>query len=381
MNYWYTQSLEVDHPRKGPFIEVINSVSEPIRCLVIGSERNITDPQAIYGDGFFSLYVADKILKDKTGSLTIVDIDPQAIENCKIIMSDFIGVIDIRFVVDDGLNWAGKDGFNLKYLDGGDESWQTFEMFKKVDLRGSHVLLDDFNPGGKCDRVKSSYPFYKTYKCGPVHQLGFYERMENYGNETFKIGDLELPYIREAANLARRNERSVELGLGKWFSENHPNLIEIGDVCPQYNFFKNWKVLDPSGPYSGCIRKDVMDLDYSGMDVLSLSTFEHMNNQEYKNNDPELCIKALKKVAAEAKNYLITIPIGGWRPLESFIKSQNDIKYTFLVRDNPRGEINNWTQSDDKSNFLLPYGHWDYQAGYYGNALSVCVITNQSEIF
>ncbi|MEK6882808.1 MAG: hypothetical protein AABY22_24505, partial [Nanoarchaeota archaeon] len=84
-------------------------------------------------------------------------------------------------------------------------------------------------------------------------------------DQTFKIGSLELDYIREDKNFAWRNCRSVELALGKWFAEKYNNeIVELGAVSYQYSFFKNWEVIDPYDEgYKNCIRKDILDYDYT----------------------------------------------------------------------------------------------------------------------
>ncbi len=255
--------------------------------------------------------------------------------------------------------------------------WWVKEEYRKINRSKEDILIVGIGP--ETSEVRFMYPDFVPYKYDGKDCLLYNKVIDNY--PTFKIGSLELEYIREDVNSAWRNCRAVELGLGKWFSEKYENnIFEIGDVSCAYSYFKGWQILDPDGPYINCIRKDVMDHDYSKLNVLSISTFEHMNNKEYHNNDPDLGIKALKKVTSEASNYLITIPIGGWRPLEDFIKNQKDIKYTFMVRENRRGETNNWVSSNDENNFGLEYAHFEYMTSLYGSALAICVLSNQPEI-
>ena len=381
MNKYYQKALETKHDRRPVFEKVLSRYGKenPLNCLVVGSERDL-DKNAIYGDGFFSVYAADKILNDGVGSITIVDIDPQAIENCKIILSDFIGKIDIKFVVGDGLEWTSKP-FSLYYLDGGDQEWQTFEMFKKIDLRHGNVLLDDFNRGGKCDRIKWAYPFYEEYPVNHIHSLGFYTKFDNFGNDFFTVGKLELPYYRGwKGNREATNNRAVEIALVRWFQQKYANnIIEIGDVSCHYEVFDGHKVLDPFGPYEKSIREDVLDYNYTGLNVVSVSTWEHFSEKAYNNTDKDKPITALYKIAGEATNYLISFDVGADRHFEDWLMNQTEFKYTFLVRENFRGLINNWRQSNDKNNFYLPYLHWEHGLDYYGNAAAVCIITNQGE--
>lgn len=252
-------------------------------------------------------------------------------------------------------------------------AWQVKEDYRLVNRTEKSILVK--NRGAGTQEIEFYYPDFVLIN---EHNL-FYDAVTDNEAE-FTLGKEKFVYVRENNNSAWRNERSVELGLGKYFYEKYKDIFEIGDVCPHYSFFKEWPVLDPFGPYQKAIRKDVMDYDYTGLNVLSISTFEHMNQEEYQNNDPDLGIKALKKVVNEAKNYLITIPVGGWRKIENFLKNQKEIKYTFMRRKNIRGETNNWAQDSSLSTFDLPYGHFSYAAGYYGNALAICVITNDSDL-
>ncbi len=386
-NYWYKNAFETDHARKPVFLEVLAQLNnQPVNILEIGATGgDMSDPNYIHGAGGSSFYFAEYI-RQNGGSLTVVDLNPQTLENCKVMLEDFVKTgINIKFVCSDGLAFLKQNNnFDFIYLDGPDQEVFTFECFRLINRTKTTVLIDDANGWdvgqGKCVRTRKYYDGYRLFKCGISHEMIVYDTIKG-NNQTFKVGNLELEYIREDSNSAWRNERSVELGLGKWFAEKFNNQIfEIGDVCPHYSFFNNWRVLDPDGPYINCIRKDVMDQDYSGLNVLSISTFEHMNNTEYQNNDADLCIKALKKVVSEAANHLITIPIGAWRPLEDFIKNQKDIKYTFLVRENKRGETNNWYQKNDLDLFYANYLHFEYELNYYGSAEVVCVMTNQKEI-
>ncbi len=153
------------------------------------------------------------------------------------------------------------------------------EAYKQVDRRNHSILIKNVGNTGRV--VMTHYPDFEYKNDGSDI---FYHQVD-YGELEFEIGCLKLPYVRELPNRAYRNERAVEVALGKWFAETFNNdVLEIGDVCWQYEGFKGWRVLDPFGPYPQAIRKDVMDFDYSGLNVFSLSTFEHMNPREYSNN-------------------------------------------------------------------------------------------------
>lgn len=386
MNKYYQTALNTQHDRRPVFDYCITnylaSVDNP-KIVEIGCSRNL-DERSIFGDGYADIYWADFILRHGRGSLTIVDIDPCALEKCKIILDDFIGKIDIEFVCDDGIKYlkTNQQNYNFFYLDGSDAEWQTFEMFKAIDLRNGAVLIDDFNPGGKADRLKQCYPFYNLFQCNHIHQMGWYNRFDNYGDKEFYLGRLNLPYYRGwKGNREATNNRAVEIALVNWFRQKYNNeVIEIGDVSCHYEGFEGHTVIDPYGPYVKSIRKDVLDWDYTSQNVVSVSTWEHLSEGAYNNNDQNKPIKALQKILRESKNYLITFDIGGDRYFEDWLMTQTDIQYTFMLRQDWRGLINNWCQSNNPECFYYPYLHWEYNCGYYGNAAAICVVSNCSEI-
>lgn len=260
---------------------------------------------------------------------------------------------------------------------GGKPPWQVKEEYRKINRSKEDIII--VGMGSETSEVQFMYPDFLKYVYDGKNSL-FYPKAIN-NDQTFKIGCLELKYIREDTNSAWRNCRSVELSLGKWFIEKFGNnVLEVGDVTCHYSFFKEHLIVDTFGPYEKSIRKSAELVDYANLNVLSISTLEHLNNTEYENNDPDLGIKVLQKIHKETKNYLITIPIGGWRPLEDFLMNQNEIKYTFLQRNSYRFETNNWTHKNDRNLFYENYLHFEYNLDYYGCAGVIVVITNQPEI-
>lgn len=255
----------------------------------------------------------------------------------------------------------------------GKQSWQVKEEVRAVNLMKFNIEI--LGNGPETSEVKHENPDYFESN----GNLYYFQTLGN--NESFNIGELELPYIREESNRSYRNERSVELGVFKWFIEKFNNdVFEIGDVSCHYSFFKDHKILDPHGPYIHSIRKDVMDYDYTNLNVVSISCFEHFTTLEYSNNSDDLAIHALNKVVKESKNFLVSIPIGVNRILEKYIKDSK-LQYTFMVRDSKRGETNNWGQQQNDDLFQENYLHFDYQLDYYGSAGVVCFISNQQELF
>lgn len=383
-NYWYKNAFDTEHCRKPGFLEVLSELNgRPANILEIGTTGgDINDLNGIHGSGHSTFYFAEYI-RQNGGSLTIVELNPQILENCKIMLEDFVKAgINIKFVCDDGLNWAAKPDFCLKYLDAGDIEWQTFEMFKKIDLRDSSVLLDDWNSGGKCDRVKILYPFFnKVFACGPKHQMGYYRRFESFGEEKFKIGNLELNYYRGwKGNREATNERALEVPLGQFFLEKFEKVIELGAVMPYYcdNGSKSPdEVVDPYDKFEKCFKIDGEEYDYTQKNVLSLSTLEHIGNDNGYDSklDQQKAARVIEKIINQSKNYLLCWGIGQHPKLDEYVQKSN-LNVNILVRENRRGLINNWKEDSDKNNLYLPYGNWDMACEYYGHSLGLAVVSN-----
>lgn len=459
MNDFLKKKIQIqtsDHANRGVVFDfVCREIFKnlPIKICEIGCLRS-ADVNSIYGDGFSSLYWAEYLLQFG-GELTIVDISENSINICKEALSDFINKIKINFHIINGVDFLqnNADNFDFIYLDGGDNNDETLKMFEIINRFKTDILIDDYNNGGKADKLKSIFKEDKLFKVGAIHEMALFKKINynesikmiqtlqidreiknpllveedykaidrrnfriecadfskrgavvgehypdfiynrnndtatwllvDYGDKNFEIGSLELNYVRELTNRAYRNERSVELALGKWFAEKFNNdIIEIGDVCFQYSFFKDWTVVDIAAAYHKAIRKSVLDVDLTGKNICSISTLEHVGENVYNDgkSDLNLAVEALKKITKESKSYLLTIPIGANRLLENFLKNQTEIRYTFLKRNDFRGEVNNWEQSNDINNFYENYLHFDFGLSYYGNAGAICIITNQKEI-
>lgn len=144
--------------------------------LNMGSERN-QDFDSRAGDGWANFYWAE-LIQSKGGRLVIVDIDSNAINICQQMLSDFVGKIDIEFVVDNGLYLINKEPFNFVYLDGPDDNMFTLNCFEKVDRNVCSVLCDDANYSGKADLLRAQHTDYWLLPCNYIHELVFYPSKE-----------------------------------------------------------------------------------------------------------------------------------------------------------------------------------------------------------
>lgn len=384
-NYWYKNAFEVEHARKPVFLDVLSQLnSAATNILEIGATGgDMSDNNYIHGAGGSSFYFAEYV-RQNGGSLTIVDLNPPTLENCKVMLGDFVKAgVDIRFVCDDGLAFLKQNNnFDFIYLDGPDQEVFTFECFRLINRTKTTVLIDDANGWnlgqGKCVRTRKYYDGYRLFKCGISHEMIIYDIIAG-NNEKFKIGNLELDYYRGSQNMGFINERAVEVSLGKWFVEKFSgsNMVELGAVMPYYLQNVNHSIIDPYDLYSNCLKIDGAVFDYTNKNVLSISSLEHVGNDSNydKYNEEDKAVKLLEKIVNTAQNYLICWGIGQHSKLDEYVRKSN-LPTKIMVRDNPRGPTNNWHEDNNKNNLYLPYGSWDFEAGFYGNSLGEIIVSN-----
>lgn len=197
---------------------------------------------------------------------------------------------------------------------------------------------------------------------------------------TFKINDISLRYCREFFNEAYKNERSIEVAIGRWFLAKYGNqVLEVGAVMPYYGS-ENHEIIDLADEHPKSKKVNALDFDYSNRNVLSISTIEHMMKKEYGNASDDDAITFLTKVLTKAPNYIITAPTGGYNPyLEEYLKARPEIPRTIMRRTNWKNE---WIKHSDNNDFSIPFGHSDREipVGYFNNANGVCLITNLPEL-
>lgn len=135
-------------------------------------------------------------------------------------------------------------------------------------------------------------------------------------------------------------ERVVEIPLMQYFLQQYPETIEIGCVSPYYKSYKH-KIYDLTDDHSSCCKQNAKDLDIINQNVLSISTIEHFDVENYNISVSERihAMNYIKKIIDEAAHYLITIPLGYNMPLTSSILQYSDTNTNivgFLSRDGNR---------------------------------------------
>lgn len=146
MNRYYEIYSSNKANGRGPVFDyVTKTFSGKMKILEIGSIRDLNS-HAVAGDGWSTFWWCDYI-KENGGSLTVVDINPQAIENCKIAVEDFSKEIEIDFNAADGLPFISSE-YDFIYLDGSDCPKEMLNQFKNIDRNKTSILCDDFDQKG-----------------------------------------------------------------------------------------------------------------------------------------------------------------------------------------------------------------------------------------
>lgn len=192
----------------------------------------------------------------------------------------------------------------------------------------------------------------------------------------YKFENFFFQYCRNGYNKAYENERSVEIPLGAFFLEKFgkENVLEVGAVMMHYGY-QAGRIVDLAEIDPRVENKNALELDYAGQNVLSISTVEHMMKREYNNGSDQDGINFIKKVAREAKNYLITFGIGYNEFIDEWLKSEESqfVGRTILRRVNWNNE---WMVDNDKTDYL--FGHWDGRSkeidGFFNNANGLYIL-------
>lgn len=176
MNSYYEHWKNTEQPRDYVFDKALYLLNkQPAKILEIGTSRRLED-NAHASDGY-STFNWCEYIQEFGGSLDICDVDPVCIENCKILISDFISVIGINFHLRDGLELI-DDSYSLIYFDGSDCNLEMVKQFEKMNRYKTIGVCDDANLGGKCDLLRTKYTDYEVYRCWPAtHEMLIYPRL------------------------------------------------------------------------------------------------------------------------------------------------------------------------------------------------------------
>jgi hypothetical protein len=152
----------------------------------------------------------------------------------------------------------------------------------------------------------------------------------------------------------RTTERSVELALAfRWLRLLSGPAIEVGAVTPYYldansELTKKIKrVIDPVDPHLRVTdRCSLFDYNFSGRNVISISTLEHVGTGDYGLSDED-CVHACEKLVRDTASCFITVPLGYNQKLDFHLHSAHWPRTTLtLVYRSP--SLNDWKVTSDR---------------------------------
>ena len=163
-------------------------------------------------------------------------------------------------------------------------------------------------------------------------------------------------------------EREIEIAIAlRWLKRNPKDVVEVGAVMPYYQDVKH-EVIDPYDP-KATIRDFMENQDLMLMNVLCISTIEHIGTTDYATNerqnivDKNAAINALKQILDDGENCLVSIPIGYNRFLDSWLEENLDkldcfaYKKVLWTADKGSGKLRMRTDTPDGVKSL-----WNYYA-------------------
>ena len=134
----------------------------------------------------------------------------------------------------------------------------------------------------------------------------------------------------------RKTERTVELALADYWLDRVLDPWEVGAVTPYYWPGRVREIVDPADRHERVTRREsLFNIDFTGKNVLSISTIEHIGESSYDLAEVADPVQALEKLASESKLMLVIIPIGWNAILDAYVlggKMENSCKVRFVVR-------------------------------------------------
>ena len=159
-------------------------------------------------------------------------------------------------------------------------------------------------------------------------------------------------YNLQDYNSCWENERTIEIPIIQSFVDNNKSVLEIGNVLKNYKK-NNHLVVDKFEKCDAVINEDAENFNTKQKFdlIVSVSTFEHIgNNEELKpnpknnDNDPTKLARVIKNLKNQLKpggKIIATIPIGLNKNLEKDIENKKYEIIGFLKRKN---RLNDWVQ-------------------------------------
>lgn len=195
----------------------------------------------------------------------------------------------------------------------------------------------------------------------------------------FQLGEYFIEYVnKDNQGKPFFGERRVEISLGQGFLNLHHDstVVEVGSTM------FNWRednrshtvidLHDTSDPR--IINKDAAEYDYTGKNVLSISTIEHFDDVQVEGvwrtgvQMSNKGFETIKRICSTANHYLLTFPVGIHSKLDqALLASDKNLIRRFILK---RDEHNNWSTEPNPDNFNYAYDK------PYPCANAIHVITN-----
>ena len=153
----------------------------------------------------------------------------------------------------------------------------------------------------------------------------------------------------------RLTERAVELPLAKEWIKDKTNFIEIGAVTPYYpDIYTEHDVIDPADEHDLVnIKKSMFETDLKNKNILSISTIEHIGNNDYGLTQKETAVEALNKITKESNSCFITFPLGYNELLDKYINEIYDKNYPYeIIIYSRSNKKNDWGISHPKPQYI-----------------------------
>jgi hypothetical protein len=171
---------------------------------------------------------------------------------------------------------------------------------------------------------------------------------------------------------SRMTERAIELALAdRWLSQVSGPVIEIGAVTPYFWPSRVTRVVDPADEHPLVTdRASLFDIDTTGLNVLCLSTLEHIGSGEYGQPVfPTGPTKALAHLTANCRDYLFTTPFGYHPDVDASIFGEAPPVPTRYLARSPEG--NDWRECSARDARVTPRSKSGMNHSAWANGLAV----------
>lgn len=171
---------------------------------------------------------------------------------------------------------------------------------------------------------------------------------------------------------ARMTDRSAELSLADaWLSSVSGPVIEIGAVTPYYWPHRVDRIVDPADTHQLVTdHASLFDVDTTGMNVLSISTLEHIGSGEYGlPKEADGPTRALRHITERCANYFITVPYGFHPDVDQNIFGNSPpLPTRYLVRS---PDANDWRECSAAEARVPIFSRFGETQRSWSNALAI----------